>query len=131
MKLYHIDMDGATKKGEPTMNAIPPIEQINTGMYKLLADMQELYKTACRMVDNVTVLNESPEEKWVRAHGEVVNRKTASRLIGCASVTLKKRIDAGEVQTAPNGDVLVRSLAKWATSTMKKEQAMKRRQGVK
>jgi hypothetical protein len=59
------------------------------------------------------------EEKLVRTHGELVDRTTAGKILNVNRDTVRNYINSGYFQAAPNGDVIVRSLAQWIYSNQR------------
>ena len=52
---------------------------------------------------------------WTEQYGEIVTKTTAAKILSCSPTTVYKLIDGGELKTAPDGRVLVRSMAEWAS----------------
>lgn len=52
--------------------------------------------------------------EWVEQHGEIVNKTRAAAIAGVSRSTIYDLIRSGAIDTAPNGNVLIRSLADWA-----------------
>ena len=59
---------------------------------------------------------ESIAGEWVREHGEVIPKNRAAKIMSVSVNTIIKYIGEGYIDTAPDGRVLVRSLAEWANS---------------
>ena len=62
------------------------------------------------------IVPESPqsyEEKLVATHGEVIDRITAARILNVSRNTVTAYVNAEFFRTAPNGKIIVRSLAQW------------------
>ena len=55
-------------------------------------------------------------EAWTEQWGEVVSKTAAAKILGCSPSTVYKLIADGDIRTAPDGRVLVRSMAEWASS---------------
>ncbi len=55
-------------------------------------------------------------EAWTEQYGEIVTKTTAAKILGCSPATVYKLIEDGSIKTAPDGRVLVRSMAEWASS---------------
>jgi hypothetical protein len=45
---------------------------------------------------------------WAQTWGEVVNKTTAARMLGCSRTQIHRMIDRGDLQTSADGRVLVR-----------------------
>lgn len=53
---------------------------------------------------------------WTEQYGEIVTKTTAAKILGCSPTTVYKLIEDRQIKTAPDGRVLVRSMAEWASS---------------
>lgn len=54
-------------------------------------------------------------EVWAEQYGEIVTKTTAAKILGCSPATVYKLIEENSIKTAPDGRVLVRSMAEWAS----------------
>jgi len=52
---------------------------------------------------------------WTEQYGEIVTKTTAAKILGCSPATVYKLIEENSIKTAPDGRVLVRSMAEWAS----------------
>lgn len=52
---------------------------------------------------------------WTEQYGEIVTKATAAKILGCSPSTVYKLIEERSIKTAPDGRVLVRSMAEWAS----------------
>lgn len=52
---------------------------------------------------------------WTEQYGEIVTKTTAAKILGCSPTTVYKLIEDKQIKTAPDGRVLVRSMAEWAS----------------
>ncbi len=52
---------------------------------------------------------------WTEQYGEIVTKTTAAKILGCSPTTVYKLIEEKQIKTAPDGRVLVRSMAEWAS----------------
>lgn len=57
---------------------------------------------------------------WVAAHGEIVNKSDAARILGCSRSTLYELIETHQIKQSPDGRVLVRSMAEWASKSTRR-----------
>ena len=76
---------------------------------ELGAEFDRCARLAVRLARTETVA-----DAWVRAHGELVSKREAARIMGCSEDTIYRLIRAGDIRTAPNGAVNVRSCAEYA-----------------
>ena len=70
-------------------------------------------------------------EAWTEQYGELVPKTTAAKILGCSPATVYKLIEENSIKTAPNGHVLVRSMAEWASSQSPNRKAKCAPRGVK
>ena len=57
---------------------------------------------------------------WVIAHGEIVTKSEAAAILRVSRSTIYEMINRGDIKTSPDGRVLVRSMADWATGKKEK-----------
>lgn len=67
---------------------------------------------------------------WTEQYGEIVTKTTAAKILGCSPTTIYKLIDEGDIKTAPDGRVLVRSMAEWASCQSANRKAKIARKGA-
>lgn len=98
---------------------------MQTDAEALLQDIAELTRDlqeASRKLHELTIRavrlakTETVADAWVRAHGEMVTKRAAAEMMGCSDDTVYRLIRAGDIATAPNGMVLVRSCAEYANT---------------
>lgn len=66
-------------------------------------------------------------EQWVRTWGETLPKKTAAKMLGVSVTYLNKLIAGGGILATPDGRVVVRSAAEWATSIKMRQKTMKQK----
>lgn len=76
--------------------------------------MTEIVQKACLESDRLRRQTDTATA-WVAAHGEIVSKTEAAGILNVARSTIYEMIDRGEIKTSPDGRVLVRSMAEWAT----------------
>lgn len=79
-------------------------------MNENLRAFNDLY-AAIKPIDALSV-----EDRWVHTHGEMLSKRAAGKALGISVPYLNKLIEAGNIDTSPDGRVLVRSAAAWANS---------------
>ena len=96
-------------------------------MEELLAQlkkMTEIVQKACLESDRLRRQTDTATA-WVLAHGEIVTKTEAAEILRVSRSTLYELIDRGEIKTAPDGRVLVRSMAAWATGKQSAKKSKK------
>lgn len=93
---------------------------------KLLAQqLHDFAKTIAHMSETLSVMADSPEELWVREYGEAVTSKRAAEIIGRTPQTISNMTRAGTLARTPDGNILIRDLARWANSMKLKQEREK------
>lgn len=103
------------------ITAPTPADSMTADLQRLVGQLGDVARTLAHLGDAVAVQTASPEEQWVRLHGEAVSQKRAGELIGRASRTVASMAVDGLVDKTPDGNILVRSLARWANSQTLRE----------
>jgi hypothetical protein len=63
---------------------------------------------------------------WAEKYGETLNKGDACELLNRSRPFLEKLIDTGKVKTAPNGQVITRSLQQYTESSPEHKRHMRR-----
>lgn len=86
---------------------------------------QELHTLAARVAKEQTT--ETLGDIYAREYGEVVTKVKAGKILNATSPTIKAMVDRGELESSPDGRVVVRSMAAWvATSRTEKARIARR-----
>ena len=85
-------------------------------MRRLAMQLQAILTTVMRLGETVAVYTGDPEDNWVRLHGEAVTIKRAAELIGRTPRTVSSMAANGVLGKTPDGNIIIRDLARWANS---------------
>ena len=106
-------------------------ESMISDMRRLTAQLQAVTATVAHLGEAVAVYADNPEDTWVRLHGEAVTVKRAAEIIGRTPRTVSNMAANGLVGKTPDGNVIIRDLARWANSqTLKMARRTSRKKHV-